>query len=30
LPRPSLTHAADGRPKWNSSVNTKDTIIGHK
>jgi hypothetical protein len=29
LPRPSLTHAADGRPKWNSSVNTKDTIIGH-
>jgi hypothetical protein len=29
LPRPSLTHATDGRPKWNSSVNTKDTIIGH-
>jgi hypothetical protein len=29
LPRPSLTHTADGRPKWNSSVNTKDTIIGH-
>lgn len=30
LPRPSLTHASDGRPRWNSSVNTKDTIIGHK
>jgi hypothetical protein len=29
LPRPSLTHQADGRPRWNSSVNTKDTIIGH-
>lgn len=27
--RPSLTHQADGRPRWNSSVNTKDTIIGH-
>ncbi|KAL5320857.1 hypothetical protein ACEPPN_011667 [Leptodophora sp. 'Broadleaf-Isolate-01'] len=29
LPRPSLTHNPDGRPRWNSSVNTKDTIIGH-
>jgi hypothetical protein len=29
LPRPSLTHAPDGRPKWNSSVNTNDFIVGH-
>ncbi|PMD39996.1 KAR9-domain-containing protein [Hyaloscypha variabilis F] len=29
LPRPSLTHAPDGRPKWNSSVNTSGTPIGH-
>ena len=29
LPRPSMTSTADGRPRWNSSVNTKDTIIGH-
>ena len=29
LPRPSLSGPVDGRPKWNSSVNTKDTIIGH-
>jgi hypothetical protein len=29
LPRPSLTHQADGRPRWNSSVNTAGTIIGH-
>ena len=29
LPRPSLTHQADGRPRWNSSVNTQGTIIGH-
>lgn len=28
-PRPSLTHQADGRPRWNSSVNTHGTIIGH-
>jgi hypothetical protein len=30
--RPSListTYHPDGRPRWNSSVNTKDTIIGH-
>lgn len=29
LPRPSLTHHPDGRPRWNASVNTRDTIIGH-
>lgn len=29
LPRPSMTTNSDGRPRWNSSVNTKDTIIGH-
>ncbi|KAL2064762.1 hypothetical protein VTL71DRAFT_3901 [Oculimacula yallundae] len=29
MPRPSLTHNPDGRPRWNSSVNVKDTIIGH-
>jgi hypothetical protein len=29
LPRPSMITNADGRPRWNSSVNTKDTIIGH-
>ncbi|PVH88247.1 KAR9-domain-containing protein [Cadophora sp. DSE1049] len=29
IPRPSLTHNPDGRPRWNSSVNVKDTIIGH-
>lgn len=29
LPRPSLTHNADGRPRWNASVNTKDGLIGH-
>ncbi|CZR50913.1 related to MUC1 Extracellular alpha-1,4-glucan glucosidase [Phialocephala subalpina] len=29
LPRPSLTHMPDGRPRWNSSVNTQGTIIGH-
>lgn len=29
LPRPSMPSNPDGRPKWNSSVNTKDTIIGH-
>ena len=29
LPRPSLTHAPDSRPRWNSSVNTKDIIVGH-
>jgi hypothetical protein len=32
LPRPSLSASSttlDGRPRWNSSVNTKDTIIGH-
>jgi len=29
LPRSSLTHAPDGRPRWNSSVNTKDIITGH-
>ena len=28
LPRPSMNTNPDGRPKWNSSVNTKDTIIG--
>jgi len=28
LPRPT-GHTSDGRPRWNSSVNTKDTIIGH-
>ncbi|PBP24042.1 karyogamy protein [Diplocarpon rosae] len=27
--RPSLTHNADGRPRWNSSVKTNDTLIGH-
>jgi len=27
LPRPTST--LDGRPRWNSSVNTKNTIIGH-
>ncbi|RDL36709.1 uncharacterized protein BP5553_06061 [Venustampulla echinocandica] len=27
LPRPVST--LDGRPRWNASVNTKDTIIGH-
>jgi hypothetical protein len=29
LPRPTMNMIADGRPRWNSSVNTKDTIIGH-
>jgi hypothetical protein len=29
LPRPSVSGPSDGRPRWNSSVNTKDTIIGH-
>jgi hypothetical protein len=29
LPRPAMNTNHDGRPKWNSSVNTKDTIIGH-
>jgi hypothetical protein len=29
LPRPSVNTNPDGRPKWNSSVNTKGTIIGH-
>ncbi|KAG0650617.1 hypothetical protein D0Z07_2680 [Hyphodiscus hymeniophilus] len=29
LPRPSINTVTDGRPKWNSSVNTKDTLIGH-
>ncbi|KUJ22601.1 KAR9-domain-containing protein [Mollisia scopiformis] len=29
LPRPSLTHMPDGRPRWNSSVNTTGTPIGH-
>jgi hypothetical protein len=28
LPRPTGS-TSDGRPRWNSSVNTKDTIIGH-
>ena len=28
LPRPTMS-TFDGRPRWNSSVNTKDTIIGH-
>ncbi|CAL3962090.1 unnamed protein product [Diplocarpon coronariae] len=27
--RPSLTHNADGRPRWNSSVKTTGTLIGH-
>jgi hypothetical protein len=29
LPRPTMNTNLDGRPKWNSSVNTRDTIIGH-
>ena len=29
LPRPSMNTNPDGRPKWNSSVNTKDVLIGH-
>ncbi|TVY20569.1 hypothetical protein LARI1_G001618 [Lachnellula arida] len=29
LPRPTQNAPTDGRPRWNSSVNTKDTIIGH-
>jgi hypothetical protein len=29
LPRPSMSSTSDGRPKWNASVNTKDTLIGH-
>jgi hypothetical protein len=29
LVRPSQITTPDGRPRWNSSVNTKDTIIGH-
>jgi len=29
LPRPSISGTLDGRPKWNSSVNTQDTIICH-
>lgn len=29
LPRLSLTHMPDGRPRWNSSVNTQGTITGH-
>ena len=29
LPRPSMSTSEDGRPKWNSSVNTKGTLIGH-
>lgn len=29
LPRPMGNTLPDGRPRWNSSVNTKDTLIGH-
>jgi len=29
LPRPSLSTTSDGRPRWNSSVNTKDIVLGH-
>ncbi|TAQ90479.1 hypothetical protein B7494_g1177 [Chlorociboria aeruginascens] len=29
LPRPTGSSSLDGRPRWNSSVNTKGTIIGH-
>ena len=29
LPRPTMNTNPNGRPKWNSSVNTRDTIIGH-
>jgi Yeast cortical protein KAR9 len=29
LPQPTQNTHPDGRPRWNSSVNTKDTIIGH-
>lgn len=32
IPRPALSSSAsslDGRPRWNGSVNTKDTLIGH-
>jgi len=29
LPRPSLSGPVDGRPRWNSSVNTQDIIVGH-
>ena len=30
LPRPTMNANPDGRPKWNSSVNTRDSIVGHK
>ncbi|TVY83329.1 hypothetical protein LSUE1_G001750 [Lachnellula suecica] len=29
LPQPTGNSSQDGRPRWNASVNTKDTIIGH-
>jgi hypothetical protein len=29
LPRPTMDTTSDGRPRWDSSVNTSGTIIGH-